>query len=543
MIDIKNNKSAESGRLLAEFLLVMGLLLMLLPFLYKKLVTSAAESEDMAIAMQMRSIRDGISDYIQTNYNAITLGHTIGNVVYDKNGGTFTVALDDPEVLKYMTHKDFSLEMKDNLAIAIRVDRSGTSGAATAKNAPMYSISAMVVNKGLDSSVGDKRLSRIAQYIGSGGGFIHSDKWQQSRGTPDQLIVYDSQGLWQYDTQQYFPVGGPTTLSAGKVVAMVNYADPEYGLYLFRRAVDGDDEGEYNTMHTDLDMNWNRITDIGSIRGRSISIYDTATGEVKTSIFGQFEADADGLIDKSSNPEFLTCYYHPKTKVTGCVKTSSFTSRTMLTGVMTVEDMLSAGGEIRTTKGSSFGGANKDDFSTELRNVTLSGSTRDKEGHLVVGPAEDGTKGQVQIGNISTEVLEAKGLRVDGNMTIDSDIDFYITDPYTGEKRSFVEYEKENVVCTIYRLSSSEYMPTDKVVTVGGKWMLVNFCGGSASNCKKSGRAAFKNKPGYEYNGYYATCSCNTGKLALCRNAKGTSFDCYSDTTGSPTSGNWQCRN
>lgn len=259
MVDKIRKASHERGALMLEAIALLGLMTMMSPMVVRQTADRSAEMEEVAVAGQMKTLRDAVSAYIDANYANIA-GWTNDSKV-------LTTADIRPYLPPAFIQTDGSIgnRLVDNYKIGVRRERPCTDLSKDECN--RYKIIGLIAS-GLNTEQGgnlvdksdeldDRRAARIATMIGADGGYIRSSKSIESLfGGADAEVeakkAIGAQGVWEIDdVNKFFPDGGWKP-GRGRVVATTMYSSGISGDFLYRRAVNG--LAEANSMFTNIDM-------------------------------------------------------------------------------------------------------------------------------------------------------------------------------------------------------------------------------------------------------------------------------------------------
>ena len=243
--------------------------------------------EEVAIAGQMKEIKDALSNWIEANYQEKAKEFSAAGDV-DKNFSVSAADLAPYLPATYLNGNNFrGNKLVDGFDVGVRAQctevakddgsectvangcYSLTNGAIAAIPAgakcSRYKMTGVVLSKSDNNEeIDDRRASRIASMIGADGGYMRTKKLVESLyggssggsgSTPDSTTaemqkIVGSQGMWEGDVTKYIP--GISTNIGGKVAATTIFSSGFSGDYLYRKKVDGLPGA--NSMFTDLDM-------------------------------------------------------------------------------------------------------------------------------------------------------------------------------------------------------------------------------------------------------------------------------------------------
>lgn len=282
-----NEKDNERGALMIEAIALLGLMTLMSPMVVRQTADRTAEMEEVAIAGQMKEIKDALSNWIEANYQEKAKEFSAAGDV-DKNFSVSAADLAPYLPATYLNGNNFrGNKLVDGFDVGVRAQctevakddgsectvanscYSLTNGAIAAIPAgakcSRYKMTGVVLSKSDNNEeIDDRRASRIASMIGADGGYMRTKKLVESLyggssggsgSTPDSTTaemqkIVGSQGMWEGDVTKYIP--GISTNIGGKVAATTIFSSGFSGDYLYRKKVDGLPGA--NSMFTDLDM-------------------------------------------------------------------------------------------------------------------------------------------------------------------------------------------------------------------------------------------------------------------------------------------------
>lgn len=257
MLEKIKKAAEEKGALMLEAIALLGLMTMMSPMVVRQTADRSAEMEEVAVAGQMKTLRDAVSSYIDANYATIAA----------QAGDTRVLTTDElrPYLPPAFIQADGSIGNKlvDNYKVGIRRECTENNGGACAR----YKVTGLIAS-GLNTPTGgnladksdeldDRRAARIATMIGADGGYIRSSRSVESLYSGGEVEtqakkVIGAQGVWEIqDINDFFPASGWTP-GRGRVVATTTYASGISGDFLYRHQVNGLPDA--NTMFTNIDM-------------------------------------------------------------------------------------------------------------------------------------------------------------------------------------------------------------------------------------------------------------------------------------------------
>ena len=282
-----NEKDNERGALMIEAIALLGLMTMMSPMVVRQTADRTAEMEEVAIAGQMKEIKDALSNWIEANYQEKAKEFSAGNKV-DESFAVSAADLAPYLPATYLNGNQFrGNKLVDGFDVGVRAQCTEvskddgtectvanscytlTNGAIAAIPAgakcSRYKMTGVVLSKSDNNEeIDDRRASRIASMIGADGGYMRTKKLVESLygsssggsgsnpdgAVPEMQKIVGSQGMWEGDVTKYIP--GVSTNIGGKVAATTIFSSGFSGDYLYRKKVDGLPDA--NSMFTDLDM-------------------------------------------------------------------------------------------------------------------------------------------------------------------------------------------------------------------------------------------------------------------------------------------------
>ena len=280
-----NEKDNERGALMIEAIALLGLMTMMSPMVVRQTADRTAEMEEVAIAGQMKEIKDALSNWIEANYQEKAKEFSAAGDA-DKSFPVSAADLAPYLPATYLNGNQFrGNKLIDGFDVGVRAQCTEvskndgtectvanncytlTNGAITTIPAnakcSRYKMTGVVLSKSDNNEeIDDRRASRIASMIGADGGYMRTKKLVESLygdasgGSGDDASVAEmqkivgSQGMWEGDVTKYIP--GVSTDIGGKVAATTIFSSGFSGDYLYRKKVDGLPGA--NSMFTDLDM-------------------------------------------------------------------------------------------------------------------------------------------------------------------------------------------------------------------------------------------------------------------------------------------------
>lgn len=287
---LMNKRTDERGALMIEAIALLGLMTMMSPMVVRQTADRTVEMEDVAIAGQMKELKDALSNWIEANYASIKSACSAGGTIAVAGGVSCSNAADShfsvpvaglapylpATYLETVTGSNNSTsyrlrgnKLADGFDIGVRAQC--TEGTNTSTGATCGSMGANGVWTGLDSAckcsrykmtgvvlsngaaeIDDRRAARIATMIGADGGFVRTSNMVNNvLGGSGRTTIVGAQGIWEGDATNYI-VGYNSSSAGGRVAATTIYSSGFSGDYLYRKQVDGLPGA--NSMFTNLDM-------------------------------------------------------------------------------------------------------------------------------------------------------------------------------------------------------------------------------------------------------------------------------------------------
>jgi|GEM_PF-4908827 len=286
---LMNKRTDERGALMIEAIALLGLMTMMSPMVVRQTADRTVEMEDVAIAGQMKELKDALSNWIEANYAGIKSACSAGGTIAAAGGASCSDPADShfavpvaglapylpATYLETVTGSNNSTsyrlrgnKLADGFDIGVRAQC--TEGTNTSTGATCGSMGADGVWTGLDSAckcsrykvtgvvlsngaaeIDDRRAARIATMIGADGGFVRTANMVSNvLNNSGRTTIVGAQGIWEGDATNY--IVGYNSSVGGRVAATTIYSSGFSGDYLYRKQVDGLPGA--NSMFTNLDM-------------------------------------------------------------------------------------------------------------------------------------------------------------------------------------------------------------------------------------------------------------------------------------------------
>ena len=272
----KTTRQNERGALMIEAIALLGLMTMMSPMVVRQTADRTAEMEEVAVAGQMKEMKDALSNWIDAHYQERTAAYANSNTLdthFTVNASQLAEYLSE----NYLDGSNFrGNKLADGFDIGVRaqcteaakIDGSDcvsgtcysmTNGAVTSiadtatTKCSRYKMTGMILSRS-DSEIDDRRASRIASMIGADGGYMRTstlvNAMNAGTAAEEMTKIMGAQGIWEGRVGDFFT--GMSTARGGRVAATTTYSSGFSGDYLYRKKVDGLPGA--NSMFTDLDM-------------------------------------------------------------------------------------------------------------------------------------------------------------------------------------------------------------------------------------------------------------------------------------------------
>ena len=272
----KTTRQNERGALMIEAIALLGLMTMMSPMVVRQTADRTAEMEEVAIAGQMKEMKDALSNWIDAHYQERTAAFANSNTLdthFTVNASQLAEYLsanylDGSNFRGNKLADGFDIGVRAQCTEAARTDGSDcvsgtcytmTNGAVTSiadtatTKCSRYKMTGMILSRS-DSEIDDRRASRIASMIGADGGYMRTstlvNAMSAGSAATEMTKIMGAQGIWEGNVGDFFT--GMNTARGGRVAATTTYSSGFSGDYLYRKKVDGLPGA--NSMFTDLDM-------------------------------------------------------------------------------------------------------------------------------------------------------------------------------------------------------------------------------------------------------------------------------------------------
>ncbi len=262
--------------MLIEALAVIGLIVLLTPMIFMRVSDYSDELEDGATASRLRLLRQGLSTYMEMNYENIINGtaeiqqngtiKTVEALDDDVDQDFIVVDIDDPELQRYIRPEYYKSNLFDDVKVTVsrfRIEPPIIPDAEPEEiPKPLIVLNGMILTKNNDATdvMSFKRGRRIANIIGSDTGHITDVK--EITGSAD-LRAVGAGGFFNLPVNNHFPSGdiqnGQIVVTTGSYYPLqisLEASSEVEGDFLFRResVSDNYDVATAHRMETDIDF-------------------------------------------------------------------------------------------------------------------------------------------------------------------------------------------------------------------------------------------------------------------------------------------------
>lgn len=310
---IFSKSSDQRGALMVEAIALLGLMTMISPMIVRQTAERTTEMEDVAVAGQMKTIKDSLENYIRSDYTNL-IPNPPQQAEFQKNIEASKLAPFLPA-----SYIDSGAIRGNKLAEGFDV---GVRGFCTEKQnkstgkiedctlsasceCTRYKIVGMIVSKS-DTEIPDKRAARVASMLGADGGYMRTKEVVDAISTTPEGAagamkkVLGAQGMWEVDDIDKYVTGTDAT-KGGRIAMSTVFSSGSSADYLYRKHVNGIPDA--NSMFTDLDMGGNGACTDTSGDGKCNRINNAGGMEVvggrlivreKNGASGEDQADGTG---------------------------------------------------------------------------------------------------------------------------------------------------------------------------------------------------------------------------------------------------------
>lgn len=310
---IFSKSSDQRGALMVEAIALLGLMTMISPMIVRQTAERTTEMEDVAVAGQMKTIKDSLENYIRSDYtnlipNPPQQAEFQKNIEASKLAPFLPASYIDSGAIRGnklaegfdVGVRGFCTEKQNKSTGKIEDCTLGASCECT-----RYKIVGMVVSKS-DTEIPDKRAARVASMLGADGGYMRTKEVVDAiSATPEGAAgamkkVLGAQGMWEVDDIDKYVTGTDAT-KGGRIAMSTVFSSGLSADYLYRKHVNGIPDA--NSMFTDLDMGGNGACTDTSGDGKCNRINNAGGMEVvggrlivreKNGASGEDQADGTG---------------------------------------------------------------------------------------------------------------------------------------------------------------------------------------------------------------------------------------------------------
>lgn len=310
---IFSKSSDQRGALMVEAIALLGLMTMISPMIVRQTAERTTEMEDVAVAGQMKTIKDSLENYIRSDYtnlipNPPQQAEFQKNIEASKLAPFLPASYIDSGAIRGnklaegfdVGVRGFCTEKQNKSTGKIEDCTLGASCECT-----RYKIVGMIVSKS-DTEIPDKRAARVASMLGADGGYMRTKEVVDAISTTPEGAagamkkVLGAQGMWEVDDIDKYVTGTDAT-KGGRIAMATVFSSGLSADYLYRKHVNGIPDA--NSMFTDLDMGGNGACTDTSGDGKCNRINNAGGMEVvggrlivreKNGASGEDQADGTG---------------------------------------------------------------------------------------------------------------------------------------------------------------------------------------------------------------------------------------------------------
>lgn len=315
---IFSKSSDQRGALMVEAIALLGLMTMISPMIVRQTSERTTEMEDVAVAGQMKTIKNSVENYIQANYTQI-----VKEKSGDNQQSTFKKEIKFNDLKSFLPasyiESDNTIrgnklmdEFKMGLYAKCSAKELGSDGKECASLGPSckctnYRIVGLVLGGQKDGEIPDKRAARIASMLGADGGYMRTKAVVDAVSATEEGAagamkkVLGAQGMWEIGDIGDYDISYDAGSQGGRVAVSTVVSSGLAADYLYRKHVNGIPDA--NSMFTDLDMGGNGACTDTSGDGKCNRINNAGGMEVvggrlivreKNSGPGEDQADGSG---------------------------------------------------------------------------------------------------------------------------------------------------------------------------------------------------------------------------------------------------------
>lgn len=266
---IFSKSSDQRGALMVEAIALLGLMTMISPMIVRQTAERTTEMEDVAVAGQMKTIKDSLENYIRSDYTNL-IPNPPQQGVFQKNIEALKLAPFLPaSYIDADNNKIRGNKLAEGFDVGVRGFCTEKQNKSTGKiedctlgascECTRYKIVGMIVSKS-DTEIPDKRAARVASMLGADGGYMRTKEVVDAiSATPEGATgamkkVLGAQGMWEVSNIDDYVTGTEAT-KGGRIVMSTVFSSGLSADYLYRKHVNGIPDA--NSMFTDLDMGGN----------------------------------------------------------------------------------------------------------------------------------------------------------------------------------------------------------------------------------------------------------------------------------------------
>lgn len=264
-MSIFSKSSDQRGALMVEAIALLGLMTMISPMIVRQTAERTTEMEDVAVAGQMKTIKDALENYIQADYTNL-VPNPPTQAEFQKNIEAAKLAPFLPA--SYMEAGAIrGNKLADGYSVGVRgfcTAKLSDSGATDCTlgascKCTRYKIVGMIVSKN-ETEIPDKRAARVASMLGADGGYMRTKEVVDAVSATTEGAaasmkkVLGSQGMWEIGNIDDYVTGLDAT-KGGRIAMSTVFSSGLSADYLYRKKVNGIPDA--NSMFTDLDMGGN----------------------------------------------------------------------------------------------------------------------------------------------------------------------------------------------------------------------------------------------------------------------------------------------
>lgn len=268
---IFSKSSDQRGALMVEAIALLGLMTMISPMIVRQTAERTTEMEDVAVAGQMKTIKDSLENYIQTNYSKLVHDLSSSNQAetfkkYVEVGDLkpFLPAsyMEGNEIRGNKLMDEFKMGLYAKCsAKEVKSDGTQCSTLGPSCKCTSYRIVGLVLGGQKDGEIPDKRAARVASMLGADGGYMRTKEVVDAiSATPEgaegaMKKVLGAQGMWEIGSIEDYAISFDGSAKGGRIAVSTVVSSGLSADYLYRKHVNGIPDA--NSMFTDLDMGGN----------------------------------------------------------------------------------------------------------------------------------------------------------------------------------------------------------------------------------------------------------------------------------------------